>query len=89
MIDLLNSLFVLLALATSIADLRQILSDKEVKGLHIATAALFTCWPLWDLVYYSSLRQWFSLCACAMLVVSRAIWLCLLFFYRTDPGQES
>ena len=53
MLDLVNSFFVLAAVAAALNDIRQLRADREVKGYTLSTAALFTVWPLWDLVYYS------------------------------------
>lgn len=82
MLDLVNSCFVLLAVAFAVADVRQILVDKRLQGVQLGTAGLMTIWPLWDLVYYHSLGQWLSLAACAVLVLARATWLVLGIRYR-------
>lgn len=86
MLDLLNSFFVLLAVAAACNDIRQLLADRRVEGFTLSTAALLTVWPLWDLCYYSGLGQRWSLVACLLLVFARGAWVALAWHYEHDDG---
>ena len=80
--DLINSAFVLVAVAMAALDLKQVRKDRQVKGLHFATAILFTVWPFWDLFYYASLGQTFSLFACTVLATLRGFWFVDVWRFR-------
>lgn len=74
-LDLVNSFFVLAAVAAALNDIRQLHADKRVQGFTVSTAALLTVWPLWDLCYYQGLGQRWSLAACFLLVCARGAWV--------------
>ncbi len=56
--------------------------DKMVRGIHWPHPTFFTAWGLWNLYYYPSLEQWFSFYGGVFLVVTNAIWLGQIFYYR-------
>lgn len=81
MLDLVNSGLVCLAVAAAYGDVLQLRADRGVQGIKLSTGVLMTAWPLWDLFYYHSLDQRFSMAACSLLVALRATWLCLAVKY--------
>lgn len=89
MLDLVNSCFVLLAVAAALNDIRQLRADRRVEGFTLPTAALLTVWPLWDLCYYQGLGQRWSLAACLCLVCARGAWLALAWHYEHDSAGEN
>ncbi len=88
-LDLINSFFVLAAVAAALNDIRQLYADKCVEGFTFSTALLLTVWPLWDLCYYRGLGQRWSLVACLLLVGARSGWLVLAWHYEhPDSGGD-
>jgi len=80
--DIINAVFVWAALIMSVLDLRRILVDRVLGGIHFGSAVLFTVWPLWDLCYYHSLGQWVSFCVCFLLACVRLCWFSAVYRNR-------
>lgn len=82
--DLVNALFEFFAAAVGLLNIRQLLKDKEVKGVSIWPVIFFITWGLWNLYYYPSLEQvWSSIGAFAMLGVN-SVWLVIVLIYRKE-----
>jgi hypothetical protein len=80
--DLVNGLFEFIGAAATSANVRQILQDKAVRGIHWASTMFFTSWSLWNLAYYPTLGQWVSFAGGAALALTNLTWLALVFRYR-------
>ena len=55
--------------------------DKSVAGVNIYAVAYFTLWGYWNLYYYKSIKQRWSLVASYFITAMNTVWLSLLFYY--------
>ncbi len=51
--------------------------DRQICGVYWPAWAFYAAWGAWNLYYYPSLRQWWSLAAGAVLVVGNVAWVVL------------
>jgi len=79
--DLVNGLFELGGAAFICLNVRQILIDKAVRGVHWLPTLFFTAWGFWNLYYYPSLDQWWSFAGGLAIVTVNAVWLALVAKY--------
>lgn len=84
MYDLINSLFELGGIFFCLGHIRQINRDKSVAGVYIPAVVFFSSWGYWNIVYYSSLNQWFSLSAGTVLALFNTYWAYLLYKYKNN-----
>lgn len=82
--DSINALFELTGALLICLNIRQLLRDRCVAGVHWAPTAFFTTWGLWNCYFYPSLDQWMSFCGGLAIVVTNAVWLGLVWRYRRD-----
>lgn len=80
--DAINGFFELGGALLLLLNVRAILRDREVSGIHWGPTAFFTAWGLWNLFYYPSLDQWFSFAGGVAIVTVNAVWLALVLKYR-------
>lgn len=87
--DLFNGLFELLGAAISTLNVRQLLRDKMVRGVHWAPVAFFMAWGFWNLFYYPHLDQWWSFAGGIALVAVNVVrlWLMGLYIWREKYKQ--
>lgn len=86
--DLVNALFEFCGGAFVLMHVRRLLIDRCVRGVSLVATAFFTAWGLWNLYYYPSLGQWYSLFGGAFVVFSNIIWLFLMLYYRKRGPYE-
>lgn len=71
------SLFILM-------NIRQAYRDKLVKGIWWPMVGFTTAWGYWNLVYYPSIEQWWSLTGGIFVVALNTVWLSQLIYYRNN-----
>jgi hypothetical protein len=79
--DVINGLFELMGAACLVVNVRQALRDKQIKGVHWGPTIYFTAWGIWNLWYYPSLNQWFSLAGGLAITLMNLVWLALVIRY--------
>lgn len=63
--------------------------SKQARGVKWETTLYFALWGAWNLVFYSSLAQWWSFVAGVFLCGGNTAWVVLWFRYRGRcPGCE-
>lgn len=82
-LDLINGLFELGGAILLWMNVARLHRDKCVRGVHPVPAWFFACWGLWNLVYYPSLGQWFSVAGGALLVVANIVWVAQMVYYSS------
>lgn len=80
--DLINGGLELFGGVFSWLNTKQLLKDKEVRGVSLAPTAVFSLWGLWNLYYYPSLDQWASFSGGLVIVTSNLIWITLALKYK-------
>ena len=79
--DEINSGFELTGGFFIILHIVQILHDKSVAGLSVFAITFYVIWGYWNIYYYSSIKQKWSLRATYFITVMNTIWLALLIYY--------
>lgn len=84
--DLVNGSFELVGGFFLWKNVRQLLKDKEVKGVHWGPTMFFFLWGLWNLFYYPHLDQWFSFVGGLNIVVANGMWVYLMMKYTKNEN---
>lgn len=64
------------------ANVYSLYKEKEVKGVHWGSVAFFTALGFWNLFFYSTLHQWYSMVAGVSGVVANIVWLGMAVWLR-------
>lgn len=80
--DKINSGFELIGGGFIVLHILQVLHDKSVAGVSIWGIAFFTIWGYWNLYYYKSIKQRWSLIASYLITAANTLWLSLLVYYK-------
>jgi hypothetical protein len=81
-IDLINATFELSGGAFITLSVRKLLRDKQVRGIHWGQVAFFTVWGFWNLPFYGSLGQWYSMVGSLGVCLANCIYLAMLWRFR-------
>jgi len=79
--DLINGFFEFLGFLFIIPSIKNIIKEKEVKGVNWLTVGFFTIWGVWNLIFYSCNNLSLSLVGSIFLCIANFIWLILLIKY--------
>ena len=60
----------------------QVWHDKSVAGVNPIHVGFFAVWGYWNLYYYKSIKQPWSLVASYFITAMNTLWLGLLIYYR-------
>jgi len=84
--DLVNGLFEIGGAIGVWANVSRLANDKNVAGIDWRSTLLFSLWGFWNLLYYPSLAQWWSLCGGVAICAGNSAWLIQLFALRWKQG---
>jgi hypothetical protein len=79
--DQINGLFEFCGSVALWVNVRQLYLDKKIRGVHWLPTAFFMSWGFWNLIYYPSLNQWWSLYGGLSIVVANTVWLGQMIWY--------
>lgn len=79
--DQINATFEVVGALLTFMNTRQVWKDRGHAGIFVPAIALFTTWGFWNLYYYATLRQWWSVSATVVMVLANLSWLSLMFYY--------
>lgn len=79
--DRINSGFELSGGFFTLLHITRIIHDQSVAGVSPVTVAFFTLWGYWNLYYYKSIQQRWSLVASYFITLTNTVWLILLLYY--------
>lgn len=82
MSDLINASFELLGSFFVFLSIRQLLRDRQVRGVHWGTTVFFTSWGFWNLFFYSQLGQRWSTAGSVGVCLTNCVYLWLLLRFR-------
>lgn len=80
-VDTINGLFELVGGAVYWFNVRKLLKDKQVRGVHWSVQAFFSMWGVWNLYYYPTLGQYWSFVGGVFLLAGNATWTALAIYY--------
>ena len=84
--DEINSGFELVGGFFTILHILRVCHDKSVAGLSIYAITFYVIWGYWNLYYYKSIKQRWSLIATYFITAMNTIWLALLIYYKVYGG---
>lgn len=87
--DLINGLFECVGALVLVMNVRQLLKDKILHGVHILPTVFYTGWGIWNLYYYPSLDQWFSFIGAIAIVAVNAMWVTLAIYYTRNKHART
>ncbi len=61
--------------------------DKMVRGVSLLMVAFFTVWGAWNVYYYPFLGQTLSFVAGVAVLLSNALYVSMLAYYRERNGR--
>lgn len=79
--DLINAILVSLGGLFLAFTIRDIYKKRSVVGTHWATVLFFFLWAIWNVIWYWSLGQPYTLAACSAFVVLNGWWFWLVVRY--------
>jgi hypothetical protein len=79
--DLIQGLFGFVGGLITWMNVRQVLKDKRVKGVHWIPTMFFTIWGLWNLYYYPHYGHTLSFVGGLFITLGNAVWVYLLLKY--------
>lgn len=79
--DIINASFETLGALLTFMNFQRVRADKGYNGIYPPALVLFTSWGFWNLYYYSSLIQWYSVAATVLMVTANCMWLGSLIYY--------
>ncbi len=85
--DVINGTFEIVGAVAIFFNVRQLWKDKEVKGVYWPSVFFFFSWGVWNLFYYPSLDQWFSLFGGILLAIGNVVWLLLLLKFSMENNN--
>lgn len=80
--DKINSGFEIAGGFFIVLSILQVLQDKSVAGVNLFHIAFFVIWGYWNLYYYASIKQKWSLRATFFITAVNTVWLALLIYYK-------
>lgn len=80
--DIINATFECVGGLLCWLNVKQLMRDKQVRGIHWGVQAFFASWGWWNVYYYPSLNQWASLVGALFLVSGNTAWVILALRYR-------
>ena len=63
-------------------DIKRLMRDKEVRGLHWISILFFVSWGVWNCYFYPNLHQPISTIGGIALATTNMLWLTLLLYYN-------
>ena len=88
--DLINAIFEFGGGCLIWLSVRQLFKDKKLKGVHWAPIIFFWLWGVWNLYFYPSLDQWWSLAGGVWIMVANGVWMGQIMWYKwIQPGITS
>lgn len=86
-LDHINGLFELASGVLMWLNVKALINDGQLKGVKIAPALVFTLWGYFNLFYYPSLHQWWSLVGGCLLVLANTIWIGIALLFWWDDRK--
>lgn len=82
--DLGNAAFELGGATLIWLNVRQLLRDRQTRGVFWPVNVFYTAWGVWNMFYYPSLDQWLSFWAGLGVVAGNAVWCVLAWRFRAS-----
>lgn len=79
--DLGNAVFELGGAALCLLNIRQLLKDQMLRGVHWGPPLFWTLWGAWNVYFYAHLEQWLSWTAGVLLFGTNLVWYSLFVWF--------
>lgn len=81
-LDLVNGLFEMAGGCVVLLSCRQMLKDKQVKGISLAHAAFFLGWGFFNLFFYPSVGAPYSFIGSVGVTIANSMWVSLMVYFN-------
>jgi len=81
-LDQFNSIFPFAACIAHFLNIRRLLRDKEVKGVHWASPLLTYAGQISGVYFMYTLHQWYTMAASALFLSLSFTWYCMMIYYN-------
>lgn len=82
--DIINGGMALIGAGFLFQNVRAIWKDKSYRGVRMTPTVFFITWGMWNLYYFYSIGQMYSLIGFSVIAVIDVMWICLMFKYRRN-----
>lgn len=86
--DYVNAFFEGGGAVVQLLNVRQLLRDKTVRGVHWIPLLFWTAWGFWNTVYYPMLGQWWSFAGGLCVVACNVAYLALMWRYWPRAARD-
>jgi hypothetical protein len=86
--DLINGLFQLSGGIMNASNCVVLYRAKKVSGVNKWTTLLFAVWGIWNLYYYPTLNQWYSLVGSLLMAVANIAWFIMSIYYSKKTNKN-
>ena len=86
-LDQFNSIFPFIACISPILNIRELLRDKVVKGIHWATSITYTG-QISGIYFMYTLHQWYTMAGAATFFVLSFTWYCMMIYYNYIRARD-
>lgn len=80
-LDKINGLFELIGSMTTWMSVRRVYVDKGYSGIWLPAVLFFLSWGFFNMLYYPSLRQWWSFFGGCSMVAANIAWVFFMAHY--------
>ncbi len=80
--DMTNGIFEIVGGMLLVINIVKLCRDKTLAGVSIWPTLHFTLWGVWNLFYYPSLGQWWSVTGAWFIVIANTVWLILVGWFK-------
>lgn len=88
-VDYVNAVFEGGGAVIQLLNVRQLLRDRTVRGVHWLPLSFWTMWGFWNIAYYPSLHQWWSFAGGLGVVACNTVNLLLMWrFWPREPAKS-
>lgn len=86
--DVINGAFEFLGSVVLWRNVHALYRDKIYKGVRLSSTAFFMAWGYWNLYYYPSLGQYWSVAGGVSIVAANTVWaLQMVYYYYRNRGH--
>jgi hypothetical protein len=83
--DIINGSLELVAASLQTMNVRKLLRDRAVAGVHWHMTGFYVGWGLWNCYFYPSLGQWFSFAGGVTMTCANIVWVTLAMRFSRAP----
>lgn len=80
--DAINSLVLVGGAVLSVLNVKQVIVDRSVKGLHLLPTLYFIVWGYWNIAFFYNMHSTLSMIGAIILSTVNTVWLGYMLYYK-------